>query len=75
MIPPPTIVNDEHKQYGIAIGIIVLSAIATVVTGLRLWYRASRQTFGADDIAIVPALVSRATSVAVLCSDSSSSCT
>ncbi|KAF2688558.1 hypothetical protein K458DRAFT_359326 [Lentithecium fluviatile CBS 122367] len=56
MIPPPTVINNQHKKYGVATGVIVLGTISTLFTVVRLWYRAICRTFGPDDIAIIPAL-------------------
>jgi hypothetical protein len=57
LLPPPTAINDEHKAYNIVAGIIVLGVVSTSLTLLRLWYRYSSRNFGADDYAIIPALV------------------
>ena len=56
LIPPPTEINDTHKVYSVAIGIILLGIFSSLFTLLRLWYRFSSHTLGPDDYAIMPAL-------------------
>jgi hypothetical protein len=57
MIPPPTVVNNNHRHYGVVAGIIVLASVATVFTLLRLRCRYMSRAIGYDDYAIIPALV------------------
>ena len=58
LIPPPTQVDDTHKVYSIATGCIVLGIVASMFVLLRLGQRIYSRTFGNDDWAIIPALVS-----------------
>ena len=59
MIPPPTVVNNEHRDYGVVVGLLVLGSISSIFTLLRLWYRVSCRTFGYEDYAVIPAFVSK----------------
>ncbi|KAF2834217.1 hypothetical protein M501DRAFT_1009791 [Patellaria atrata CBS 101060] len=56
-IPPPTHINDTHKHYDVAAGIIIMLIVGTSVTILRLWCQWRAQLLGYDDWAIMPALV------------------
>ncbi|KAL7625720.1 hypothetical protein AAE478_004943 [Parahypoxylon ruwenzoriense] len=55
LIPPPSVVNDTHKQYSIAVASIVLGITTTFIAFARLGTRFASRTFGADDYAIIPA--------------------
>jgi hypothetical protein len=57
LIPPPTVVNNDGRPYGVVAGIVVLGSVSSAFTLLRLWYRYTCRTFGPDDYAIIPALV------------------
>ena len=57
MIPPPTVVNNAHRQYGVVAGIVVLASVASAFTLLRLRYRYTSRALGYDDYAIIPAFV------------------
>lgn len=59
MIPPPTVINNDHREYGVVAGIVILGSVSSIFTILRLWYRYTCKTFGYEDYAIVPAFVSR----------------
>ncbi|KAF2744283.1 hypothetical protein M011DRAFT_195601 [Sporormia fimetaria CBS 119925] len=56
-IPPPTVINNENRDYGVVVGLVILGAVSTFFTLLRLWYRARLRAIGPDDYAIIPALV------------------
>lgn len=58
LIPPPTEINDAHKVYSIAAWCIVLGLVTSLCVLWRLGLRFQTSTFGADDYAMVPALVS-----------------
>ncbi|KAI5917431.1 hypothetical protein F4810DRAFT_717715 [Camillea tinctor] len=57
LIPPPPALNDTHKQYSLAITFIVLGAVTTIIAFVRLVTRFASRTSGADDWAIIPAIV------------------
>ncbi|KAI0006672.1 hypothetical protein F4779DRAFT_595391 [Xylariaceae sp. FL0662B] len=57
LIPPPTVVNDTHKVYSIAVASIVLGIITTLIVFVRLGTRLTTKTLGPDDYAIIPATV------------------
>lgn len=59
MIPPPTVINNDHRQYGVVSGIVVLASLASAFTLLRLHYRYTSRAIGHDDYAIIPAFVGR----------------
>lgn len=59
LLPPPTEIDDIHKVYSIAAWCIALGLVAGICVLWRLWVRTSTRSFGADDYAIIPALVSR----------------
>ena len=59
LLPPPTVVDDTHKVYSIAIACIMLGILASLVVLWRLGVRLYARAFGADDWAMIPALVSR----------------
>lgn len=56
-IPPPTAVNDTHKVYSVAIGIILIGIFTTITVALRLLYRFYKKKNGLDDYAIIVSLV------------------
>lgn len=58
LLPPPTEVNNTHKVYAIAAWCIVLGIVASLFVIWRLGTRIRTKTFGADDYAIIPGLVS-----------------
>ncbi len=60
-IPPPTVVDDTHKKYGVTVGLLILGIVSTLFSLSRLWCRASMRAFGLDDYATIPALVSIST--------------
>ncbi|KAI4222146.1 MAG: hypothetical protein LQ349_007687 [Xanthoria aureola] len=57
MLPPPTEINDAHKVYSIAAWCIVLGIVTSLCVLWRLGLRFQTSTFGADDYAMVPALL------------------
>ena len=57
LLPPPTVINDTHKVYSIAAACIVLGVIASLFVLSRLALRFHTRAFGADDWAMIPALV------------------
>jgi hypothetical protein len=56
--PPPTVIDDTHKHYDVATAVLVLMIIATSFTVARFYLRWKSHTFGWDDWAMVPAVVS-----------------
>lgn len=58
LLPSPTEINDTHKVYSIAAWCIVLGIVASLFVIYRLGTRIHTRTFGADDYAIIPGLVS-----------------
>ena len=58
LLPPPTAIDNTHKVYSIAIACIVLGVIASLTVLSRLGVRLYSRAFGADDWAMIPALVS-----------------
>ena len=58
LLPPPTEVNDTHKVYSIAAWCIVLGLVTGICVLWRLAVRINARALGADDYAIIPALVS-----------------
>ena len=59
LLPPPTAIDDTHKVYSIAIACIVLGVVTSFIVLSRLGVRIKARAFGADDWAMIPALVSR----------------
>ncbi|PHH68452.1 hypothetical protein CDD80_7498 [Ophiocordyceps camponoti-rufipedis] len=57
LLPPPTIVDDSNKAYGVAVTCALLSGLTTSVVAWRLYLRYASRAFGLDDWATVPALV------------------
>jgi hypothetical protein len=57
--PPPTVIDDTHKHYDVATAVIVLMIIATGFTVARFFQRWKSHTFGWDDWAMIPAVVSK----------------
>lgn len=57
LIPPPTAINDSHKDYSVTIAIIVLGIITCLTILARLAQRWKTSTIGIDDYAIIPAMV------------------
>ncbi|CAG8979683.1 hypothetical protein HYALB_00003914 [Hymenoscyphus albidus] len=57
--PPPTIIDDSQKDYTVAAVCIILGIIGSACTSLRLGFRFQQRAFGADDWAMLVALVSR----------------
>ncbi|CAG8951240.1 hypothetical protein HYFRA_00007988 [Hymenoscyphus fraxineus] len=57
LIPPPTELNDTHKEYSVAITIIILSLLTSLAVLARLGQRWSTRTIGLDDYAILFALI------------------
>ncbi|KAI4122335.1 MAG: hypothetical protein LQ338_005874 [Usnochroma carphineum] len=57
LLPPPTEIDDIHKVYSIAAWCIALGLVAGICVLWRLWVRTSTRSFGADDYAIIPALL------------------
>lgn len=64
LTPPPTVIDNTHRHYDVAIAVVVLMLIATFLTVARFYVRWKTHTFGWDDWAMIPALVSRAYSKA-----------
>ena len=58
LLPPPREINDTHKVYSIAAWCIVLGLVASLCVLWRLGLRISTRALGADDYAVIPALVS-----------------
>ena len=58
--PPPTVIDDTHKHYDVAITVLVLMIVATAFTVARFYLRWKQRTFGWDDWIMIPALVSTA---------------
>ena len=58
LLPPPTTIDDTHKVYSIAIACIVMGIVTSLFVLSRLWVRFHAGAFGADDWAMIPALVS-----------------
>lgn len=57
LLPPPIDINNTHKVYSIAAWCIVLGVVASGFVLWRLTVRIYTKAFGADDYAIIPALV------------------
>ena len=57
LIPPPTEINDSHKNYAFGIACIVMGILGTLSILGRLVIRYHFRSFGADDYAIIPAMV------------------
>ena len=57
LLPPPTEINNAHKVYSIAVWCIVLAFVSSLCVSWRLGLRIYARAFGADDYAIIPALV------------------
>jgi hypothetical protein len=75
MIPPPTVVNNQNRHYGVVAGIAVLSFVSIALTLLRLRCRYVSRTIGYDDYAIIPALVSCTRPSPMIYAHNTSSCT
>jgi hypothetical protein len=58
LIPPPTQIDNTHRVYSIAITCIVLGILASITVVARLAQRLHAKSFGPDDFAIIPGLVS-----------------
>ncbi|KAL8916331.1 MAG: hypothetical protein Q9172_006351 [Xanthocarpia lactea] len=57
LLPPPSEINDTHKVHSIAAWCIVLGVVTSLCVLWRLGLRFQTRSFGADDYAIVPALL------------------
>jgi hypothetical protein len=57
LLPPPSEVNDSHKVYSFGIMCSLMCALGTISVLGRLAIRYHFRNFGADDYAIIPALV------------------
>ncbi|CAD6593167.1 MAG: hypothetical protein ASARMPRED_007095 [Alectoria sarmentosa] len=57
LLPPPTAIDDTHKVYSIAIACIVLGVVTSFIVLSRLGVRIKARAFGADDWAMIPALL------------------
>ncbi|KUJ09021.1 uncharacterized protein LY89DRAFT_741320 [Mollisia scopiformis] len=57
LIPIPLEIDNNHKDYSIAIAIIVLGIVASLVVFVRLAYRYSTKRLGIDDYAMIPAVM------------------
>ncbi|XXG98988.1 hypothetical protein Hte_005321 [Hypoxylon texense] len=57
LIPPPTTINDTHKNIIIPAWCIVMGIIASITVLARLAYRKMTKNLGIDDFAIIPALI------------------
>jgi hypothetical protein len=58
LLPPPTVIDNTHKHYDVATAVIILMIVATGFSVARFYLRWKSRTFGGDDWAMVPALVS-----------------
>lgn len=58
LLPPPEDIDDTHKVYSIAVCCIVLGIVTSLFVLARVGLRFHARAFGADDYAIIPALVS-----------------
>lgn len=58
LIPPPSHIDNAHRDTSIAAAIIVLGIIATISVVARLGQRYATRNLGPDDYAMLPALVS-----------------
>lgn len=58
LLPPPTVVDDTHKVYSIAVACVTLGVVASLTVLSRFALRIRARAFGLDDWAMVPALVS-----------------
>lgn len=58
LIPPPSEIDDTHRDTSIAAAIIVLGIISAFTVVARLGQRYVSRNLGPDDYAILPALVS-----------------
>jgi len=59
LIPPPLEINDTHADDSVGIAIIVTGTIASLSVFARLGQRFASKNLGADDYAVVPAVVRR----------------
>ncbi|KAK8040182.1 hypothetical protein PG993_008593 [Apiospora rasikravindrae] len=57
LIPPPVDVNDAHKVHSIANACIALGVLGALAVGVRVGVRVGHGNFGADDYAIIVALI------------------
>ncbi|KAK8110339.1 uncharacterized protein PG998_006796 [Apiospora kogelbergensis] len=57
LIPPPTEINDAHKNYTFGATTAMMGSIGTVCVLVRLSIRYRSRSFGPDDYAIIPATV------------------
>jgi hypothetical protein len=57
LIPPPLEINDTHKDDSVGIAIIVTCVVASLSVFARLGHRFASKNLGADDYAIIPAVV------------------
>ncbi|KAI8632914.1 hypothetical protein F5Y19DRAFT_419466 [Xylariaceae sp. FL1651] len=57
LIPPPTEINNSHKDVTIAVLCIILGIIGSLSVIARLTYRFGAKNQGADDYLIIPALI------------------
>ncbi|KAI0023371.1 hypothetical protein F4780DRAFT_729491 [Xylariomycetidae sp. FL0641] len=57
LLPPPTEVNDTHKNYAYGAACIAMGIIGTLCVLARLAIRYRFRNFGADDYAIIPSAI------------------
>lgn len=57
LLPPPEDIDDTHKVYSIAVCCIVLGIVTSLFVLARVGLRFHARAFGADDYAIIPALL------------------
>ncbi|KAK8139364.1 hypothetical protein PG984_002744 [Apiospora sp. TS-2023a] len=57
LIPPPTEINDAHNDYSFGTATAAMGSIGTLCVFARLAIRYKFRSFGADDCAIIPAVV------------------
>lgn len=57
LYPFPDEINDDHKVYTVTAISIALGVITSVIVLIRLGIRFAYKSLGADDYAIVPAVV------------------
>ena len=57
LIPPPAEINDSHKDNSVVIAVIILGIVSSLTVFARLGQRYVSRNFGADDWAMIPAVV------------------
>lgn len=69
LIPLPLEIDNSHKDYSIAIAIIILGIVASCVVFARLGHRYLTGHLGVDDYAMIPAVVRGPTEIFLPVSD------